>query len=372
MTTALFHLAGTEWLGGDDNARRVLQSCNDGLPVLDLGPTLGFPGLINSHDHLEFNCYPPLGSPPYADFTDWSVDVQRDHRNLIDAVEAVPRRARLQIGALKNLLWGVTSVAHHGGRMPSALELPVGIISNFDVVHSPELEQSGRLQFLKAWRRRPVAAHIGEATTAASRRRALDFARSNVFHRRLIGIHGVALEAVDFSRFDALVWCPGSNLNLLHKTLDAGSAKGETTVLFGTDATISAPGTLWDHLRAARRLGGLSNLELFESLTGSAARFWGLRDLRSDFVVARRREREQWDAFFSITPADILLVVCGGRAVLADETVVRAYPDIFGSLTPVGASQKRVAMDIDDLVSILGRSPGLDFAAMMSRFTGSG
>jgi len=119
-------------------------------------------------------------------------------------------------------------------------------------------------------------------------------------------------------------------------------------------------------------LGGLSDLELFESLTGAAARFWGLQDLRLDFVVARRRAREKWDAFFSITPADILLVVLGGRAVLADETVVKAYPDIFGSLTPLGVLQKRVAMDIDELVPALGRAPELDFAAMVSRLSGTG
>src|SRR5882762_6855100 len=30
-----------------------------------------YPGFINSHDHLEMNLYPPMGKPPYNNYTEW-------------------------------------------------------------------------------------------------------------------------------------------------------------------------------------------------------------------------------------------------------------------------------------------------------------
>ena len=370
LTVQPFQIAGSEWLGDPTSTPAVLQPCNGADEIIEVGPALAFPGLINSHDHLEFNCYPPLGSPPYADFTVWSREVQRDYQDLIAAVEGVPRAVRLKFGALKNLLWGVTAVAHHGTAIPSGVELPIKVIANFDAVHSPELDRHGRLEFLKAWRRRPIAAHVGEATTAESRQRALGFAHWNLFRRALVGIHGVALQEPDFALFDALVWCPASNLNLLNATANVAAAKRCLTVLFGTDATLSAPGTLWDHLRQARDVGGLSEEELFESLTAKAGRFWRMPESNGDLVVARKRRPARWDAFYSITPADILLVMIGGRPVLADETLVSAHPQMFGSLTklslPTGA--KWVALDTDNLtLELRERLPSGDVSAMLGR-----
>jgi len=69
--------------------------------TIDVGTAVALPGLINSHDHLEFNCYPPLGTPPYRSFTEWSIDVHRDHRSLVDAVEAIPRPSASSSGSSK-------------------------------------------------------------------------------------------------------------------------------------------------------------------------------------------------------------------------------------------------------------------------------
>jgi cytosine/adenosine deaminase-related metal-dependent hydrolase len=92
----------------------------------------------------------------------------------------------------------------------------------------------------------------------------------------VIGVHGVALKDDDFSRLEALVWCPASNLFLLGRSADIAVAKETTTILFGTDSTVSADGTIWDHLRTARELGGLSDTELFNALTESAEQAWRL------------------------------------------------------------------------------------------------
>ena len=75
---------------------------------------IAFPGLINSHDHLEYNLYPRLGHKIYGDYVEWGNDIHIKDKELINSIESVPAELRLQFGVLKNLICGVTFVAHHG------------------------------------------------------------------------------------------------------------------------------------------------------------------------------------------------------------------------------------------------------------------
>src|SRR5262245_49649267 len=97
------------WLGAEIGLLPPdwLSSVGRESPSIDCGPTIAFPGLINSHDHLGFNCYPNLGSPPYNDFVAWSADVHRNFSEVVRQVEAVPHAIRVRVGILKNLLCGV-------------------------------------------------------------------------------------------------------------------------------------------------------------------------------------------------------------------------------------------------------------------------
>ncbi|WP_044561331.1 hypothetical protein [Azospirillum sp. B4] len=321
-----------------------------------LGDCIAFPGLVNSHDHLAFNCYPPTGSPPYDDFLGWSRDVQAN-RDLIRRVEAIPTPVRVQAGLLKNLLWGVTAVADHGG---APLDGPIQVLAPYQDLHSPEL--AGAWRWLSGLG--PAVLHLAEGVTADSRRRALAFLRGNLFRRTIAGVHGVSLEGEDFRRLAALVWCPASNLFLFGRTADAAAALRQTQLLFGTDATLSAPGTLWDHLRLAR--GRVADAELFASLTFRAARFWrhGAPD---DLVIARRHAADPWDAFFALTPADILLVARNGQPVLVDDKL--GAPPGFEALE-VGNTRKHVRLAVADLLAAL--EPQVDTAALLERFGGCG
>src|SRR5262245_44419336 len=138
-------------------AERVLSV--DELPgaddsVIDLKGAFVFPGLINAHDHLELNHYGPLKCRDrYKNATAWIDDLrpalQNDAR--IRRNSAYPLRDRLFIGGLKNLLAGVTTVAHHN---PVYKELknsfPVRLVKAFRWAHSLALQG------------KPVGAH-GEA-----------------------------------------------------------------------------------------------------------------------------------------------------------------------------------------------------------------
>src|ERR1700692_5106772 len=77
-----------------------------GADVLDLAGHLILPGLINAHDHLEFNLYPRLGRGPYPNAGAWARDVYRPKKSPIAEQLRIPKSTRLLWGGLKNLLSG--------------------------------------------------------------------------------------------------------------------------------------------------------------------------------------------------------------------------------------------------------------------------
>jgi cytosine/adenosine deaminase-related metal-dependent hydrolase len=355
--------ASVEWLTPHLQPPKLLSD----LVVAErptLGDAIAFPGLINSHDHLAFNCYPPVGSSPYRDFLEWSRDVQAK-RDLIECVERIPYDVRVQFGALKNLLWGVTAVADHGGR-EAPRGLPISTLRQ-RALHSPELEKLAKLKLLLGTD--TVVAHLAEGVDETSRERALAFLRWNVFRRPIAGVHCVSLRGADFAKLAALVWCPRSNDFLFGRTADVTQARAQTHVLFGTDSTLSAPGTIWDHIRAART--HLSAEATLLSLTAEAIRFWQLPNSYSadNFVLARRRALSAMDSFFATTPSDILLVVHNGQAVVLDAVLIDGSPPPGFEPMLCGSVRKYVKMPLNDIVQAAKRSsPDFDCEALLERF----
>src|ERR1700744_6413118 len=78
---------------------------------------IAFPGLINSHDHLEFNLFPQLGNKKYNNYVEWGTDIHLNNKPLIDNVLKIPKSLRAEWGIYKNLINGVTTVVNHGDRL---------------------------------------------------------------------------------------------------------------------------------------------------------------------------------------------------------------------------------------------------------------
>jgi cytosine/adenosine deaminase-related metal-dependent hydrolase len=329
--------------------------------TLDFEDAIAFPGLTNSHDHLEFNLHPPLGHARYADYREWGDDIHRRDGALIASLQRVPKAVRLRWGALKNLLCGVTTVAHHGARGDDPRSLPVRT-AHGTAIHSVGGAPHWRLRLNAPLGPLPCVVHVGEGTSVEAHREIDALLRWNLLRKPLVGVHAIAMRPAQAARFRAVVWCPVSNEFLYGATADVSALKRSTTILFGTDSTLTADWNLWHHLRRARALGALDDRELFAALTHAAAVVWGRgHDGRlatgnaADVVIARRKARDSWDAFFAVDPEDILVVLRAGEPVLCDASVEGVRVRGPWSSLRLGASTKRVAEDVPDLLAHLER-----------------
>jgi hypothetical protein len=218
--------------------------------------------------------------------------------------------------------------------------------------------------------------HVGEGTDAAAGREIDRLIRWNLFKKPLIGVHGVAMDERQAEHFKALVWCPDSNYFLLDRTAEVGRLKDRTTLVFGTDSTLTSGWNHWDQIRMARREGAVTDEELLEMMTRGAAEVWGLGDVGeiaegrgADLVIARpglgarsgaeagagadaagsgadaaglgrKTPGEGMDDFYSLNPGDLLLVLHKGNVRLFDESLLAGL--LAGGFDPEGFYKIRV------------------------------
>src|SRR3978361_2407428 len=143
-------------------AGKKTLSENSGHLQLTFGNTLAFPGLINSHDHLDFNLFPQLGDKIYNNYTEWGKSIHENYRDEISKVLKVPILLREQWGIIKNLLCGVTTVVNHGEKIKITDTL-ISVHEQYYCLHSVQFEKKWRLKLNHPFKRKfPVVIHIGE------------------------------------------------------------------------------------------------------------------------------------------------------------------------------------------------------------------
>lgn len=336
---------------------------------------IAFPGLINSHEHLDFNLFPQLGNGPYDNYRIWGNDIHKNNKEIIDAVLKIPLSLRVQWGIYKNLLSGVTTVVNHGQRLKATEDI-ISIFQNSYSLHSAGFERNWKWKLnVKVKKDHPVAMHMGEGTDLISFNEINSIIRWNLFKRKIVGIHGVAMTEKQAKHFHGLVWCPCSNYLLLNKTAGIDQLKHSTDIIFGTDSTLTASWNIWEHLRMARETKMMSDDELFFSITSAAARVWDLpakgileKNEPADIVLAEtKKDLGGMDAFYNIDPENILLVIHNGKIRLFDEQLkdqlLNNEVDInVFSKVAVGKNIKHVYGDLPSLIrNIHGFYPEASF-----------
>jgi cytosine/adenosine deaminase-related metal-dependent hydrolase len=297
---------------------------------VELGPGTLLPGLINAHDHLHFNHYPRLGSPPYQNSYEWARDLRTNATEDIDRALSLPFTEALLFGALKNLLGGVTTVVHHDQWVDLFdSEFPLHV-ARVRVAHSLQLEQDLERAVAGAngTRHRPLSIHLAEGTDDVAAREVRQAATEGLLDDRLIAVHAVGIGAHDIeslrSAGAAVIWCPSSNKFLFGRTAPAALFPSGIDILLGSDSLLTGDGTLLDELRAARSTGYLDTPRLTDAVGTTAAHRLGIPlpslepGSAADVILLRK-------PLFEARSADVALVVVAGRPVFADAE----FGDVF-------------------------------------------
>jgi len=308
---------------------RHLQVPSRSLARIDASGYLVLPGLINAHDHLEFNLYPRLGRGPYPNSKAWSDDIYQPDRDPIRRHQQVPKAVRLLWGGIKNLLSGATTVCHHNRRNDPTLDdgFPVRVVKRFGWAHSLDFSPDLRQRFLNTPKSWPFILHLGEATDAHGREEIFRLHALGALDQRTVLVHGVALDRKGRSLLrrsgGSLIWCPSSNLFMLGRTLEPAVFRSNLPVALGSDSALTADGDLLDELQVARR--SASPGALYRMVTDAPRRLLRLPVQAGDVVLFRDSGLDPAEALLAAGPPE--LVVVAGKVRLASSSLAARLPN---------------------------------------------
>jgi len=326
---------------------------------LDLTGYLLLPGLINAHDHLEFNLFPRLGKGHYPNAREWANDIYHPDVSPVREHLSIPMAVRLAWGGLRNLLSGVTTVAHHNPCNTEVFEpeFPVRVVKRFGWAHS--LDFSPRLAELyqNTPRNLPFILHAAEGTDekAAGEIALLD--QLGVLGPRTVLVHALAIGRPEIElllrRQCSITWCPGSNLAMFGRTLSAEALSSGIPIALGTDSALTFAGDLADELSTAHT-HGITAESLYRMVTSTAASILRFRDGRgwirqggaADLVAVLDRGQTPAEALLELRPQ---LVMIDGRIKLLSGQLPR---DAAGPLNPIhleGRGDYHVDVDVRQL-----------------------
>jgi cytosine/adenosine deaminase-related metal-dependent hydrolase len=306
--------------------------------VIDLDGDRVLPGLINAHDHLQLNSLPSLGRDKrYAHVRQWIADINLRRQSDVEfeAQVKIARRTRLLVGGIKNLLSGVTTVAHHDPLYADLLEphYPVRVLAHYGWSHSLYIDgpEAVRQSYRGTPNTLPWIIHAAEGIDEEA---ALEFDRLDALGcigANTLLVHGVALDAPRLRRLEAasagLLWCPASNLRLFGRTALAHHLLQRGRIALGTDSRLSGSRDLLDELRLASEVAGLYEHSLEALVTTNSARLLRLPGrgslqigYRADILVLPRGV-----ALSQATRASVRLVIQAGEVRYADNV----YADVL-------------------------------------------
>ena len=307
----------------------------------------------------------PVRCAPFANSYEWAAAFgPHFQRPEVAAAMAVPRETRCWHGALKNLLAGTTTVAHHDPWIGvlDAADFPVRLLRRFGWCHSlrkaPREGLVGKLlnraapllgwphpygpSLAASFRATPADApwiiHLAEGTDAITKGELDRLDRLGALAANTVAVHGVGFSPDDVERIivrgAAVVWCPSSNLSLLGTTLSPGRLFEAGRLALGTDARVSGSRDLLEELRVAAAHSRLAPRDLLRLVTADAARVLAMPEVggvapgqRADSAILRDDGRDPAVQVLALARADLRAIVRDGKPAIGDPDLAGWFAD---------------------------------------------
>lgn len=329
-----------------------------------------YPGLIDLHNHPEFNALPLWVVPDrYPDRYRWLTDrayrsAIRDPFTVLSAREYLDLQAELgKYAELKAVVAGTTAIQ---GAKPhdaySTVEYLVRNVEYTDVgalpVRAPSAFPGRAREAAKgagAW-----LVHLAEGTSPRAREEFARLRARKLILPQLVGIHSLGLSVDEFGELarvgGKMVWSPLGNYLLYGEMADVRAAKAAGVLMaLGPDWSPAGSKSVLGELKVAdllnrTRLGGLfSDRELVEMVTRNpaVALGWGAVAGRvaagflGDLVVIDRVDRDPYRNLILATETHVQLVVIRGEPVYGDEAVMQRLKTYGARLGGSGAPDRR-------------------------------
>ena len=307
-------------------------SVGPGRSEADLGGLLLLPGFINVHDVLEASTLPATGTPPYGNLYEWLEDSSSmGHAATAEAMR-LPLTDRLFLGGMRNLLAGVTAVAHHNPdhRSLGRDDFPVRVLRKYEFAHSPGLVPRLRQAYRTTDRRIPWLVRAAAGTDARAQGELDLLVAANVLRQNTVIVHGNALRADDAPRLAAaragVVWCPevADRLFGAHPPIRVLREAGVALAL-GSASPAEGGRDFLSALRAGRESGLVDEAELLELATagGSAVGRLPLGGVEEAAPADLIAVSSSSDLVAGLRPA-VRLVLVAGRPAYGDPALMRS------------------------------------------------
>lgn len=310
--------------------------------VVDLKGAYLFPGLINAHDHLEFNHYGRVKfRERYNNASEWVGDMNdqlASDQTLVKG-RSILLKDRLFIGGIKNLLSGVTTVAHHNPFYRGLdRRFPVRIVKNYGWAHSFYLqggkagaggEQAGDvlMRYRETPKDHPFIVHIAEGVDETAKNEFKRLKDIGCLGSNTILVHGVGLGVHDWvelaSSGAGLIWCPSSNMFLLGETVPVREfldVAATPRLALGSDSRLTGSRDLLEEMRMAAGIGGVTAREIFQMVSENPAYLFRLPvsgrlsiGFPADLLLIPYVHTDPFEALVACSRKDILLVTIDGQ-----------------------------------------------------------
>ena len=339
-----------------------------------------YPGLIDLHNHLAYNCLPLWAPPgrqdPFTSREQWPrLDTYvTDVRLPTLALTQVASKALLKYVETKAVVGGVTAIQGsakmsrpYEGWLVRNVEYETFGTDKRSVFQS--VRTLGQDDFPTA--RDHMAGgnafiyHLAEGTAPALLREFTALRDNDCLQPGLVAIHATALGDPEYADWgphgSSMVWSPLSNLWLYRHTSDVVAARRHgIRVCLGADWAPSGSKHLLGELKVAdlwnRAAGGLggafSDLELCEMVTANPADALGWGDrigrvkpgLLADLLVLRRRTPDPHRNLIEATEQDVRLALVGGRPVYGTPGLMRAGGAAEPEPITVGGRRRSISL----------------------------
>jgi cytosine/adenosine deaminase-related metal-dependent hydrolase len=323
-----------------------------------------YPGLINTHDHLQGNYRPPVGPKPGTFYPTWlpwdndlkASDTYKERSNLT-------REDLYNLSGYKCLFSGVTTVNDHFPHQFNAAilpTLPIRAIVNYCLAHEAssydlkwgdgiEIEHGRAVE--NGW---PFITHLSEGFDEEAMNGVNYLDSLGVLDRHCLLIHCIGFSEDDIKKVAAcgasISWCAFSNMFMFNVTCKIRKMiqSGINTTI-GTDSSATGSANLLDEMRYDRKIyrtmygEDLPSETIFNMVTCNAAKAFHLEDKigtleankLADIMITRAKKDNPYDNLLDTQMDDIELLTLAGNPIYGE----LKFLDIFNGELPAGYTQ---------------------------------